>query len=946
MSYLEWNNALGKWFFNNDKSDQEVYLFISRQDVIEIGIENGFGQNKEAVFNNYIDSVRNGLSNNKTENDSILKLALQAYREWKKGPEFIDGIKIERPLYIAYLVLFVLPLTESSTNEFRSDAYYPLLDSFLRRYQLPTLKPQNKSMNWNCLWEDLEEWSILKKNTELGYFELHKFKNKNWIYVGKPLSQSVFPSSVIRKLPHFFELCDLVPGMKIDTPIMRQYLLYQGINFLELNNTAIEAIRDKTNELGQSIVRIIVNKYKVWDGITDQYNLDQLSVKKGNTIVELRLCIEGDKVSGFKFYYRVFTKLDFPEDLCFIHKNQQYFCKQYGKGWSRPLMLPYEDNIEIKDDLNKWTAKFLNKDVRLFVEGVNYHLSGWVEVPFLVNTRMLILAKSEFALSIENWGESFEKNDFIKLNIPMIPNNLILYEIRNPKISHPEISILQLKSNKQLVLKGGLFLGGRKWLNGLLPIVELENGTGTESLYLQYEREKSINYLVKKNSDLPEWILPTDIELNRRFNIKVDGEKVERDQLKNTIIQFEINSNDFDEEMLPSRNKFGEINHNNTNYVKGSNLYTNKNYSPKQIPYKHLFKPKCNYRSLNESSEIIRDDELLLSFLTYKRICKVEDYYVAFEELYFNKFNPENNPVSDTLSLSQLKRWSLNYLDYMGFLDYDYLSRKIVVNKPQLKLIPTDKGRTALLIGGRTANLVIKLKKAAINEGLQLEISQQDQTLKAFNLPPSVFIKGSDKNSGFNIEYKIKKVANNCGIPFYVNEFNQIRLAEFSVDIDSYIEHLKPIDHFDDDGWSAKVFSPQTLCFEPIQRPEIDKDCSLIEYKLSEYNYKHILWFKNEAHEIDKSWGRYIILKYLLKKVIFTDSKNTSKIIAVPSTTPLPRLISEALTLFSGKAPARVFLKLGDIKATFSIYKNVPNIFASNCFRKIGQELIRTDIEL
>ena len=90
-----------------------------------------------------------------------------------------------------------------------------------------------------------------------------------------------------------------------------------------------------------------------------------------------------------------------------------------------------------------------------------------------------------------------------------------------------------------------------------------------------------------------------------------------------------------------------------------------------------------------------------------------------------------------------------------------------------------------------------------------------------------------------------------------------------------------------------------------------------------------------QPHAINKNWGRYMILNRSRKEVIFND--RDKNIVAIPASLPLPRLISEAMTLFSGKAPKRLFSEIEGIKTWFNIYENIPPIFASNYFRKVGQ---------
>lgn len=951
MNYLEWNNAIGKWFFNEEKAEKEVYLFISKQDIIRIGKDNGLNGKDEEIFIDYIQAIKNSIPAEKKD-WNILQCVHYIYFLQKELEEK-SSEQLEYPLYIGYLSLFVLPLVEKRSLNLRADAYYPPVRNFLRKYELPLLPNQNETFNWNRIWQDLEEWSILKKNTELGYFELHPFKNKNWVYVGKPLSQSIFPIQAIRKLPKFFEISGLVPGEEIDNNTFRNLLITNGERYLGLSSKVLNVIGDSENELGHSIISVVIRNYQGWTGVTDEFDSDTETIKKGNVIAQLRLCIEGDKVRGFKTYYRLYTKLDFPEDLTFINDGQKYECHQVGKGWSNQLFLPFSEEIELQDNLNKWKAKFPEKDVRLLINGKNFHLSGWVEVPFMITSRMLILARKEQSDSIEEWGDCFSEGDFKKIPVIGINKGYVLYEMCNPPFGHPDILVLQFKSNKRIIMVGGIKIGIRTWLKDLPPAVELENGCGTEKVYLIYEDSNKKIPLTRRDIDQPIWELPQDIKINKGFHIKIEGDEEKGVQSKNYIVDSKGKVDLLNEAKLPSRDKYGQVirREENNSFVVGINFKTvdrdtRDKFSKRQIPYNHCFTPinSSGKYSCIVSDSINEYDNMLITFLTVKGESNVKDYYEAFESVYEERFSPEEIECH-SIEPSKLKRWSLNYLDYMGILDYDYSTKKIIVNPPQLILLPTTSGRKALLIGGRTQELIKKITTEIANEGLYLTLEPQDESLTPFLLPQTVTIEGYDDTSGSNVESKIRKVAVACSLLFEEKNLPQLGLAEFSGNIDEYFGKLIPDERFDDFGWPAWIFDENKLRFVHIETKHIDKSFSLVEYRRTEYDYKHRFWMNGQAHDVNKNWGRYIVLNHYQKEVIFYN--RNQKNVAVPAALPLPRLISKSIILCSGKAPKRRLLEIEGIKTWFNIYENIFSIFSYNFLKeKLNQTQIETKIEL
>ena len=102
-----------------------------------------------------------------------------------------------------------LSFTEYSKSfiHFRANNYYGKVTEFFRKNEIIGLADKICFKTFSAisyLWNELEEWSIITKNCELGVFELKQFGNRNWIHVGKPLSQCILPPSAINKLPELF----------------------------------------------------------------------------------------------------------------------------------------------------------------------------------------------------------------------------------------------------------------------------------------------------------------------------------------------------------------------------------------------------------------------------------------------------------------------------------------------------------------------------------------------------------------------------------------------------------------------------------------------------------------------------------------------------------------------------------------------------------------------
>jgi hypothetical protein len=280
----------------------------------------------------------------------------------------------------------------------------------------------------------------------------------------------------------------------------------------------------------------------------------------------------------------------------------------------------------------------------------------------------------------------------------------------------------------------------------------------------------------------------------------------------------------------------------------------------------------------------------------------------------------------------------LNFYDYIGILDYDYETKKIVLNPPQFIFIPAEKGRKVLLIGARDTTLIDTIISAAPKYNLQAEIMRQFSSNERLLLPDIITIRAFTHANDPYGEKSIKAFANELNIKLTTDYFPQVAMQDFSATIVDYENTLQETNDNDYD-WARYIFNPETLDFDKNKMPTFDKSFSLVRYKLNEYTYEFKLWKNNKCYKVDRNWGRFIILKQFQKEVILFDSINNK--VAIPVSTPLPRLLAEAIMLLSGKAPD---LQELDGKK-YRVYDNVVGIFTQNVFRlKLGQKAVNTTL--
>ncbi|MEI9919084.1 MAG: hypothetical protein WDO14_09825 [Bacteroidota bacterium] len=937
MTYKEWNNLLGGHFFNEGNAGNDVYLYLSKDDIILIS--QGFfpGKTNEEIFADYLTAItyKNG------ETQSVIDEPLALFNGWNKQ---------EIPPYIAYLILFTLPLTEPDDELYNANNYYARVNDFLNKHSLLTGIPEGKINTSSFrridhLWKELEEWSILTRNCELGIFELKKFGNPLWTFVGKPWSQCLLTPKAIRRFGELFLIGGLVPYSNYSDQDFRRLILSSGISLLELKDNVKKIIRDESNELGHSIIEIAKREYKNWRGDAHRQESDNEpeAVKKNYTIAPLLLQFEINKSEEkIIFSFRMFSTNDFPDDLQ-LNGNENLY---QGGGWSKKLGFPFQDEFDVKDDFNKWIAKFPKKQVRIFVDGAAYQLSNqyWIESETLFKSRrMYLLADRSVEESIVNWGKQFPADSFRKEDLDGVPDKYSLFSFQNPLKSHPEFSVLAIPSGKSIRLVDGLNVGYRKYLNRLLPDVEINNSDGKEKLYVEYKADGERLLLKRHYANSNRWVIPDEIDLDSDFLLKIEGEVLEGYEVTYTIITADHASFNLDSRNLPQRDGFGRATSDKSIASCQGIAFSNIDIRKAQFIYENLFKPITAGIELKSQNGLYqdKDGDLLLTYLTLKRIANTEEFYKAFETIHQHKFG--GNQDDRTFNYSRIKRASLNYYDYLGFIDYDHPTKRITIIPPQLILTPTERGRTALLIGARDSILVSRFLQLADKYKLAVEISKQHESNSHLLLPDIITIKtfdSSSENYGVN---KLIDFSKELQIGFDPSQLVQPCLQELSCSISEYEKVILTQETDDKEyGWAKRTFDLMTLSFIRDSAQSINNDFSLVEYKLNEYTFDYRLWVKGHCYVVDRSWGKYLILKYHKKNVILYDKAKQRA--GIPLELPLPRLLAKSILLLSGKAPQFKSITLEGVSIPYRIYENIPSIFIQNLYKKLEQTTLQFNL--
>lgn len=929
MNFLEWNNHIAKHFFNPDHAGKDIHLFITKQEIINLAKENFSEETDQEIWDDYLRKLKNGLPGSSKFPD-IFDKAIHAFKQWKRpGIKSIEGIELKYPPYISHLVFAVLPLIEIQGDYYPTN-YYDRLKDFLDENNIQQ-NLRDKLRDIDELWSDLSQWSINTKNGELGCFKELLFTHKTRKFVYKPFSQCVLTPKAIRKLSDFFYSTGFVPKTFYQDDFFRKQLCSKiGISILELKASVVEIIKKPTDEIGQSVIETVKSEFNLWTGEKHEIVLKDGIEKKirKNTVVPLKLQLKINEDGEIAFSYRIKYSSEPPPELKFDEFEDIY----ENEHWSRTLKKDYKDYFELKDNINKWKAVFDYKEIRLLIRGGYFQIGNdfFIETEKLSRVEgMYLLCTNSISQSIQEWCEnscSEFKNESTLVNIPA---GHALFWFKNPQRSHIKFPQLKVYENKTISLRAGTGLktGYSTFLNTLLPEIEISNADVNESVYIQYEYENEKVFLEKHSTIGGIWVLPKNISLNKSFFIQIENELIEGIRRSYKIV--EESYKDLSNEALPKRNKFNEVDNNATEFIQGNILQCS-------APINKLVDGQSFNSALKaviqQEENLSFKDNALLKWLVGIKECDIKKFNEAFETILHETFEGEQ------LRVQERRKSSINILDYLGYVDFNYTDDKIYTLPPKIISIPSHAGMKALLIGGRDEKMINEMISYCSKRNNVISISFKKQSEKNLKMliPDSIIYESNSKR-------EFENLANHFQIEF--DDWYILKLKNFLPTLSQYEQFNMSkgsSESWEKFGLEKKVFRKETLKFELVNG--YDKEYSLTECRPS-YIPEYALWINQSYYTIDKNWGKYLFINNCSEKVrgyghgnyfakpneIFCNANN----LAIPASLPLPKLFSRIILQLSGEAPDNRLMNLKGKNVWYNVYRNIPSLFTENFFRFI-----------
>ena len=327
-------------------------------------------------------------------------------------------------------------------------------------------------------------------------------------------------------------------------------------------------------------------------------------------------------------------------------------------------------------------------------------------------------------------------------------------------------------------------------------------------------------------------------------------------------------------------------------------------------------------------------DLLLQTVSTFGRM-SIENFDSAFNIVYKLAGMPGGE-----VDLHNVKRQTIRFLDSLGHCEFDFDRREVFACPPTLISIPTCGLPKAILTGARIPSTVQKIKDFIRTNRNSISYKIELHGVSHLLLPSAIYIEAIDYEC-------LKKVAQAAQISYDFAIPAAWSLVNFSEGIDKIRKEIRYEDKGDLD-WQKRTFFTDTLTFS--RSHNADKLQELVSYinPVSQQRL-HWIWNGNMAAEVDRDWGRYIVLSEKRMNVILYDERRYK--LVVPSTVPLPRFLARAATMCTGLAPLPTKIgakSIGGIPAEhpIDIYAAIPPAIAKMISKKLSQELIPYNVVL
>lgn len=473
MTFLEWNDALVRRFFNESNAGKRVFLAVDEDLVMELG-----GPTGKADFVTAVKTQSAG---------RICREARRARENWRNTGS--AGI----PPYVGYLALFVL--AASTEGEYHNEGFQKRLHRLLG--EEPTNVPPHGFYDMWELWEDLEIWANDDRKGILGVFICHL--SGATPFVDQFCSQIVLTEGERIRLPQVFADAELDPGAPPASEELALTVARHGTGRLHAKTLRrLQRQGSVDEEFRTSTIEAILEELRSWSGAAEsdgnrrEYHIlrinlnivDRLSGRAESTFIakDIDSMHEGD--------YRLESA---APGRC------QYQLGDFQHGWSAPLRtldgVPvdaaqsnWERGIVLSNNDQVWRVP--GRRLRVFRKGEFHGVNGLLEVARLDPHQEFFVAADPLASDVAvEWGQRAAAGwTEIRLRSGLPRGWRLFHGTRaNPAVRvPPEFPALHSDPQIRILLRGGIKLksAGRRYFDFAPPTLQIEGLSPASEVFI------------------------------------------------------------------------------------------------------------------------------------------------------------------------------------------------------------------------------------------------------------------------------------------------------------------------------------------------------------------------------------------------------------------------------------------------------------------------------
>ena len=513
-TYLDWNDKIAKYFFNNNNANKKVFLSVEKELITEIA------KTDRKTFEDFIQAIKQGPNWFSDSNQKVAQRAYNTFKDWRNR-------NLTYPPYIAYLALFVLAVNYNNEGSaFHENAYYDRLRHILGESDASGQYPSfNKMID---LWDDLEKWSLEEKKSEWGEFSPGIYGQK--IHIGIPIYQVILTKEDKCKLPEFFWKMgwdsDSSPNDKELLESIKKY----GKEFF--SKKTLKKVED--NNFSDILLERILDQLKYYD---EDESASEGTISESEKRGHIILCLDDiDQISGIvKVYFRCKRFKGIPDEFMLKNENiEELKIESSISNVSKPIkncpIVDWKKDFILKNE--KYRFQYKGNKYKVFEKGRKLGLNGWIETRKApLKEKFYLATDRELSSKVIKWGTN-ACEEFNELgNIGELPQNWKLFEIKGVNNDYIKENIPSISMEKKLrihLLNGIKVSQSDKFFNFAMPEINIE--VGFQKLNVICKEAK----LIKKDSG--HFVLPEDIPKNEWISIKSESEDNNQKTKKKVMI--------------------------------------------------------------------------------------------------------------------------------------------------------------------------------------------------------------------------------------------------------------------------------------------------------------------------------------------------------------------------------------------------------------------------